>query len=221
VHIRQFESPPHLPTLDALDTEFGSFGEQCAAGRRRQRGTAMDSAFTTQSEFPRHLGGARQKVDAMTPSSREAVIMRSSLGRRASRSLARFLIVFFIGVGATLGWQSYGGAARAMIANSSPKLGWLAPQTASDNVVPVAAATASPDLQELAASLASVRQSVDQLAAQLAFGQRQMGDKIAKLQADEQEILQKFSAAPMRPSAPPPRKPAAVTPEPSPSVQAR
>jgi len=42
-------------------------------------------------------GGARQKVDAMTPSSR-SVIMRSSLGRRASRSLARFLIVFFIGV---------------------------------------------------------------------------------------------------------------------------
>jgi len=88
-------------------------------------------------------------------------------------------------------------------------------------VVPVAAATASPDLQELAASLASVRQSVDQLAVQLAFGQRQMGDNIAKLQADEQEILQKLSAAPMRPNAPPPRKPAAVTPEPSPSVQAR
>jgi hypothetical protein len=33
----------------------------------------------------------------------------------------------FIGVGTTLGWQSYGHAAREIIANSSPKLGWLAP----------------------------------------------------------------------------------------------
>jgi len=88
-------------------------------------------------------------------------------------------------------------------------------------VAPGGAAAASPDLQQLAVNLASVRQSVDQLAVQLELGQRQMGDTIAKLQADEQEIRQKLSAAPMRPSAPPPRKPAAVTPEPSPSVQAR
>src|SRR5215475_14222779 len=54
----------------------------------------------------------------------------SSLGGRASRGLARFLIIFSIGIGATLVWQSYGDAARAMLANSSPQLGWLAPQTA-------------------------------------------------------------------------------------------
>ena len=55
---------------------------------------------------------------------------RPSLGKRASRTLARFLITFCIGVAATLAWQSYGDAARQMIANSYPPLGWLAPQSA-------------------------------------------------------------------------------------------
>ena len=148
--------------------------------------------------------------------------MRPSLAGRASRRLARFLLVFCVGAGATLAWQAYGDAARAMIANSSPQLGWLAPQTAL--LVPIAPAPAgdtSSDVQQLAFGLAAVRQSVDLLTTQLAAAQRQMGDSIAKLQADEQEILQKLSAAPMRPSAPPPRKPAPVTPEPSPSLQAR
>ena len=58
---------------------------------------------------------------------------------------------------------------------------------------PVATAS-SDDLQQLAASLGSVRQSVDQLAIQFAFGQRQTADNIAKLQSDEREILQKLSA---------------------------
>jgi hypothetical protein len=53
---------------------------------------------------------------------------RPSLGKRASRALARFLIAFCLGVAATLACQSYGDAARRMIASSSPRLGWLAPQ---------------------------------------------------------------------------------------------
>jgi hypothetical protein len=61
-----------------------------------------------------------------------------SLGKRA---LARFLIAFFLGVAATLACQSYGDAARQMIASSSPRLGWLAPQA-----TPVAQTT--PDLPD-------------------------------------------------------------------------
>jgi hypothetical protein len=65
------------------------------------------------------------------------------------------------GVFATLAWQSYGDAAREMIASSYPQLGWLAPPAAPD--------ASSPDLQELKAielkamstDLAAVRQSVD------------------------------------------------------------
>jgi hypothetical protein len=140
------------------------------------------------------------------------------------RRLARFSIVIGVGVGTILAWQSYGDAARAMIANSSPQLGWLAPQTAP--VVPTASdvpapTAASPELEHLALGLAAVRQSVDQLTAQLAATQQGIGNDIAKLQADEQAILSKLSAGPPRPSVAPARKPAAVTPPPSPSAQAR
>jgi len=41
---------------------------------------------------------------------------RPSLGRRASRALARFVMAVFIGVAAILAWQSYGEAAKQRIA---------------------------------------------------------------------------------------------------------
>jgi hypothetical protein len=83
------------------------------------------------------------------------------------------------------------------------------------------AGAASPDVQQLAFGLAAVRQGVDLLTAQLAAAQQQMARDIAKLQADEQEILRKLSATPPRPTAAPAHKPAPVTPPPSPSTQAR
>jgi hypothetical protein len=220
VQTQQFQSPTLMPRLDALDAEFGCEAEQHAAGRNRGGGAPMDSTFRpTQFEFPPHLRAATPTVDAS-----DAVITRLSLGRRASRRLARFLIVCCIGVSATLAWQSYGDAARAMIANSSPQLGWLAPQTVP--VVPTApyvapADAASSGLPQLALGLVAVRQSVDQLTAQLAAVQQQMAGDIAKVQSDEQEILHKLPAAPPRPTAAPAHKPAPVAAASSPSTQAR
>jgi hypothetical protein len=52
-----------------------------------------------------------------------------SAGKRP-RSLTRFLIVFCTGVAATLLWQSYGDAAREVIASSYTRLGWLAARPA-------------------------------------------------------------------------------------------
>jgi pyruvate/2-oxoglutarate dehydrogenase complex dihydrolipoamide acyltransferase (E2) component len=227
VQIGQLESSPHLPTLDALDVEFGCKDDQCAAARIRQGDTPMNSTFSlTQSEFPTRPVAARPTADEMTRSSIDATIRRPSLAKRALRELVRFLVVFGIGIAATLAWQSYGDTARATIANSSPQLGWLAPQTppvasTAPEVVAPAAAAASPDLQQLVLGLASVRQSADQLAAQLAASQGQMGSEIAKLQADQQKILHKLSAASPRPAAAPAPKPTPVTPPPSPSAQAR
>jgi hypothetical protein len=128
--------------------------------------------------------------------------------------LMRLLIALCIGVVVTLAWQSYGDAAREMIANSSPQLSWLAPQTAvaqtaPDTIVPT---TPSPDPQEIKAisvDLAALRQRVDQLAAQVAAGQEQMTrDFTAKLKAAEQDILDKISVPPLQPAAVPVRKPA-------------
>jgi hypothetical protein len=181
----------------------------------------MDTTDTSAlPKLPTDLAASRPGLDPMAGSSVGA--MGPSLG--ASRGLARFLIIFSIGIGATLGWQSFGDAARAMLANSSPQLGWLAPQTAPlaqttpSMVVPPAADTASSDLQQLTAVVASMRQSVDQLAAQLATGQQQVADNIAKLHADEQKILQKLSATPPGATAAPARKPTPVTAPPSPSA---
>jgi hypothetical protein len=151
---------------------------------------------------------------------------------RASLALARFLITFCIGVGATLAWQSYGDTAREMMANASPQLAWLAlPATpavqdpaetvASAELVGAPAALSHDQQQPSAVSLDldGVRQSVDRLATnqdqmtrsigQLVAGQEQMTREIAKLQSIEQYILYKNSEPPARtaPAAAP--KPAA------------
>jgi hypothetical protein len=173
------------------------------------------------------------------------------LGRRTSSNLARFLVTACIGVAATLAWQSYGGTARQMIANSAPQLGWLlslpamnppsarqiaveqpsppavqasAPQaasaqagavapTASETAASTAPAAPSPELQQLATmahDLATVRQSVEQLAA----GQEQMARDIAKLQTAGQDIRRRISGLPPAPATA--RKP---VPPPQPALQ--
>jgi hypothetical protein len=139
----------------------------------------------------------------------EPSVQRPPLRRRP----LRVLIAFAVGVAATSAWQSYGDAARGMIANSYPQLGWLAPPAAAAQVAPatIEAATASLDQQELKAmslNLAAVRQRVDQLAAQVAASEEQMTrDFTTKLHAAEQDILDKMSAPPPPPAAAPVRKP--------------
>jgi hypothetical protein len=135
---------------------------------------------------------------------------RPSFGKRASRALALFLITFCIGVATALAWQSYGNAAREMIASSFPWFGWLAPQ--AEPVAQSAPAAPSPDQEQLKAmlfGLAGVRQRVDQIAAQIAAGQEQMTrDFTTKLQAAEQQILDKMISVPAQQSvAAPARKP--------------
>jgi hypothetical protein len=155
---------------------------------------------------------------------------RRSFAKRAPLALARFLITFGIGVGATFAWQSYGDTAREMVANAYPQLAWLAPlaapvaQDPAEAVAPAEpAAPAAPasDQQQLGAvslDLDAVRQSVDRIATnqeqisrtigQLVTGQEQMTREIAKLQAIEQYILYKNSEPPPRPApspAPAPR----------------
>src|SRR6266436_5388570 len=110
-------------------------------------------------------------------------IGQPSLRKRASRALARFLITFFVGVAATLAWQSYGDAARQIIASSYPQLGRLAPhaepvaQNAPDMIAVAVRAATSLDQQKfdaLSLDLDAVRQSIDRIATSHAAGQEQM-----------------------------------------------
>ena len=56
---------------------------------------------------------------------------RPSLRKRVPLTLTRFLIAFSIGVAATMGWPSYGHAAREMLASSFTQLRWLAQRAES------------------------------------------------------------------------------------------
>jgi hypothetical protein len=151
-----------------------------------------------------------------------------SFAKRASLALARFLITFCIGIGATLAWQSYGDTARDMIASASPQLAWLALPAAQDpaETVTPAEPTGAPappprDQQQpsvLSVDLDGVRQSIDRMAAnqdemtrsigQLVAGQEEMTREIAKLQSIEQYILYKNSEPPPRPAPAAAPKPA-------------
>jgi hypothetical protein len=160
---------------------------------------------------------ARPELDAMAGSALGEI--PPSLGKRASRRLVRFLIVFSIGVGATLVWQWYGDAARAMIATSWPQLASLAPepgsvpQTAPEQIAVAPQATASPELQQLKEDLAQLKQELQQLKGipgalaslrqsvdRLAGTQQQIAGTIAKLGAQK-------PASPPRPAPAPAPKP--------------
>jgi hypothetical protein len=144
-----------------------------------------------------------------------------SLRKRAARGLARVLIIFSMGVVSTLAFE--GDAFRAMITSSYPQLGWFAPQAAAHaethpDMVITPTATPSPDYSEqLKSGLAAVQGSMKQLAAQLVATQQWMAGDIAKLQAGQQDILDKISSPPPPsaapaplPSAAPKRPPAAA-----------
>jgi hypothetical protein len=150
---------------------------------------------------------------------------RRSLGHRAVRRFLRFAITLGIGVGGTLAWQTFGDDARQMAAMAYPEqLGWIAPQAAATLAAapsaPATLASAAPaapsldqqQLNSLSLNIAAMRQSIEQLGTQVLSAQQQMSGDIARLQASEQDILNKIAAPPPRP-APPVRKPPAPPPQ--------
>jgi methyl-accepting chemotaxis protein len=135
-----------------------------------------------------------------------------SLAERSSRAIARFLVTFYIGVIATLAWQSYSDAARRFIARLSPQLGWLAPQAAGSQTVPDPIDEITRNVDRIvAAGQEQMARSVDQLASsqeritrtvdQLATSQQQIAREIIKLQAVSQYGPYKNSEAPLRPAS--------------------
>jgi len=72
---------------------------------------------------------------------REVASNRPSIGRRVLRSLTRFSIAALVCVGAALGWQSYGDAAKELVIARAPTLAWL---LSISTAKPPAMATSSP-----------------------------------------------------------------------------
>jgi hypothetical protein len=172
-------------------------GRACARSRRSIRSADSPEAVDRFSSSYRF--GERQATSG-----------RPSIGRRIVRGLTRFSITVLIGVGATLGWQSYGNAAKEMVVARAPTLAWLLSISTAKS--PVVAATSPGPVQQLeplASNLDVVRRSVEQLA----YKQEQIAQNIAALQAVEEDIRLKMSFAP---PSPVPAQQAASIPQPKP-----
>ena len=158
------------------------------------------------------------------------VAIENEMKRRGSRGLARYLVAICIGIAATLAWQSYGEAAKQVIATSAPELGWSPeakqmiaswvqqlgwtkpPAGSEKQAVPVAqTAPPAPSLdaaqvQQMTQNLAALRQNVEQLTA----GQDQMARQITRLESAVAEVIVKMPAPPPQPPAAPARKPTPI-----------
>jgi hypothetical protein len=167
--------------------------------------TSALSEFTRKSEFSKSGLAAELASEPPLHPSELSFIRRARLrvGKLVPFAFVRFLTIFFIGVGATLAWQSYGDTAREMMASWSPHLGWLAQP-------PVPAAASPEQLVAMSRGLAAMRQDVDKLAAD-----------ITKLQAIQQGTVERTSASPPSPAAVPVRKPVQQPPAPARAPPAR
>jgi hypothetical protein len=125
---------------------------------------------TTQPDFVSAslLGKPSAEAPAVRPANlkNDQLPAKSSwLGKLAPLVLTRHLIVLFVGVAATLAWQTYGDAVRHMIAS----------------------AVFSLDQQQFSANdLNAMRQSIDRLAAGIATNQEQVMRSIAD---DQQRMM--------------------------------
>jgi hypothetical protein len=123
----------------------------------------------------------------------------SSVGKRALIALVRFLIIFCIGVSATLAWQSHDDPVREMIASSYPQLSWLVPQA---DVIGLASRTASsPDQKQPSAislDLDALQQDIDRIATSIASSQDEMrirADQVATRQEQMMRSLDRIATS--------------------------
>jgi len=142
----------------------------------------------------------RLAIESSHPSSVDEGQVASDRPSIASRKLRlpHFFIAVVIGIGATLGWQSYGDTAREIVVEQIPTLASLLPVSTTKSR---ALAATSPEIVQqllpLTFGINVMRRSVDQLAAK----QEQLAQNIAVLQAAiEEDVRQKVSPAPPTPA---------------------
>jgi hypothetical protein len=142
----------------------------------------------------------RLAIESSHPSSVDEGQVASDRPSIVSRKLRlpHFFIAVVIGIGATLGWQSYGDTAREIVVEQIPTLASLLPVSTTKSR---ALAASSPEIVQqllpLTFGINVMRRSVDQLAAK----QEQLAQNIALLQtAIEEDVRQKVSPAPPTPA---------------------
>ena len=169
-----------------------------------------DDQYRERDFVPRDLDAERDLHEQRRgrPQQRQNAIKNPSIISRTVPSVTRFLAVLLIGVGLTLGWQSYTG----QLSERAPSLAWLVPPPSPKKTPDVAI---SPDVAQqiklMAVDLAIVRRNMGQLAAnldQFAVKQEQMNQNIGMLQQAEQDARQQVVSPPApKPAHPPARNP--------------
>jgi hypothetical protein len=127
-------------------------------------------------------------------------------GKRGWHPVTHFLIVFFLGAVATLAWQSYGRAAREMVAGSFPQLRWLAPQTAVAETAPDRLDQITRSIDRIAGDVATTQERITHSIDHLTAGQQQMTREIIRLQAISQYVPSKKEESPLHSASGPARK---------------
>jgi hypothetical protein len=159
------------------------------------------------------------------------VAIEKEVKRRSSRGFVRYLIAICIGVAGTLAWQAYGDAAKQVVATRAPELGWspeakqmiaswtvgwMKPPVGLEKTAPEAVASKGPpvpaidsaQVQQIAQSLAALRETV----AQIAASEDQTSREIARLESAVAELIVKIPEPSAQPPAAPERKPTPVPP---------
>jgi hypothetical protein len=149
---------------------------------------------------PDFSAGPRMTEPSLDPTLRPANVNndplptdRPSLGRRTSRGLARFVVAVCVGVAATLAWQSYGGTAKQVIANSAPQLSWLLSSPAAMNPPPsreIAVGQPSPPAVQASAAQAAPAQAgaVASTASETAASGAPIGELQQQLETIRQDL---------------------------------
>jgi len=141
--------------------------------------------------------------------------------------MLRFLVAICVGVAAILAWQSYGEAAKQIIATKAPELGWspqtkqmiasaiqqvgwttpagpepTAPQTVASKA-PSAASLDPAQVQRMMQSFATLRQTVEQMTA----GQDELKRDIVQMHSALIDVLVKIPEPTRQPPAAAEREP--------------
>ncbi len=159
------------------------------------------------------------------------VAIENQMKKRGSRGFGRYLFAILIGVAATLAWQTYGESTKQIIVTRAPELGWspqtkhmiataiqwvgwTSPPAGPEKQAPLVAQTPPPNpsldpaqVQQITQSLASLRQTAEQLAG----GQDQIAREIRRLESAVAELNAKIPESPEW-SVAPARKPVPVPP---------
>jgi len=167
---------------------------------------AVAADFDGQREL--HRQGFAKASDPPARFYRATIPPKPSLAKRTFRTLTRFVVAVLIGVGLTLGWQSYGDQATAIAKVWVPSLVWVLPEA---NAQAPSEAQVLPELTQqiklIALDVAVVRRSMGQIATnqdRLAAKQDQMTQSIAALQDLQQDGRAKALSPAPRPVHPAP-----------------